>query len=625
MTNVSMEPNSRIASMVMELRTYFLCCFLSMLWSKTLTAQTDSLLALAVQAQNDSVRLIHLGEAFKQTIFNDPAQGMTIAQDFLQVAKRADEHDDIAIGLNFIGMSHYIQGRYDRATEYYLQAMKQAEANADTLYAAIVLNNIAACYEIGKQPEAAIRAFEDAMERFRRLGDKSWMAKVSHNLAQRYLDKKDFETALQHYQNAYQWFQELGDRHHEGLALTGYGHYFFQKAQYGTALDYYKKALPMLDRQYDPAAYAEQLEHLANTYLRLKKYKEAAQHLQTALPMAQACLALEQEVRLSRLAVTLYKETGNIKKAFEWQEKFIVLSDSLYSQEKTQVLQDAVKKYELEQKEQQIILLNAENQVKDLSLQNAHRAQGIMLLGLLILSLAGLGGWYLLRLKQRSNRALEEKNLQINKALAEKDVLVREMHHRVKNNLQVIASLLKLQSQHLSDKQALDALTDGRNRVQSMAFIHQNLYQQEQLTAIEAAVYVPKLAHALFVSYNFKPERLQICYEIEPLLLDVDTAIPIGLILNELITNALKYAFRDDTPGTLTIRLHRQASDILLLAVQDTGPGLDPALLNSENVSASFGLRLVQLLAEKLASTISVRNENGACIELIIREFKTVP
>jgi len=432
------------------------------------------------------------------------------------------------------------------------------------------------------------------------------------------------ETALHHYQNAYQWFQELGDRHHEGLALTGYGHYFFQKAQYGTALDYYKKALLLLDKQYDPAAYAEQLEHLANTYLQLKKYKEAAQHLQTALPIAQACLALEQEVRLSRLAVTLYKQTGNLKKAFEWQEKFILLSDSLYSQEKTQVLQEAVKKYELEQKEQRIVLLNAENQVKDLRLQNAHRAQVLLLLGLLILSLAGIGGAYFLRLKQRSNRALEEKNQQINKALAEKDLLMREMHHRVKNNLQVITSLLKLQSQHLSDPKALDALTDGRNRVQSMVFIHQNLYQQAQLTAIEAAVYVPKLAQALFASYNFEPERLHVHYEVDPLLLDVDTAIPIGLILNELITNALKYAFKAATPGTLTIRLRHQAPDTLLLAVQDTGPGLDPALLSSETVSASFGLRLVQLLAEKLASTISVRNENGACIELSMLQFKIV-
>jgi two-component system, sensor histidine kinase PdtaS len=606
----------------MKLRPY-LFLFLSLARCEILTAQPDSLLALAVRAPNDSIRLNHLGEAFKQTIFNDPEQGMAIAQDFLQVAQRAHNQDDIAKGLNFIGMCHYVQGRYDKATEYYLQSMKQAEANADTLYAAIVLNNIAACYEIGKQPEEAIRAFEEALKRFRRLGDKSWMAKVSHNLAQRYLAKKDLEAALLHYQQAYQWFQELGDRHHVGVALTGYGHYFFQKEQYAAALNHYQTALPMLDRQYDPAAYAEQLEYLSNTYLHLGKYKAAEQHLQTALPIVRECKALEQEVRLSQLAVTLYKQTGNIKKAFEWQEKFIFLSDSLYNQEKTQALQDAVKKYELEQKEQQITLLNTENQVKDLSLQNARRLQVMLLLGLLILSLLGLGGWYLLRLKQRSNRKLEEKNLQINKALAEKDLLLREIHHRVKNNLQIISSLLKLQSQHLSDQQALDALTEGRNRVRSMAFIHQNLYQQEQLTAIEAASYVEKLANALLVSYNFRPDDVQIRYEVDPLLLDVDTAVPIGLILNELITNALKYAFKEATPGTLTIRLRCQNPDTLMLAVQDTGSGVDPALLSSETVSASFGLRLVQLLAEKLEATISVRNENGACIELHIRQFKT--
>ena len=606
----------------MKLRKIAVLSLFCLYWT-TLQAQTDSLLLLARAAPNDSIRLNHLGEAFKQTLFNNPEQGLTIAQDFLQVAQRSQSPDDVAMGFNFIGMSHYVQGRYDRATTFYLQSMRQAEINADSQYAAIILNNVAACYEAGKQPEEAIHYFEEALRRFQRLGDQSWIAKVSHNLAKQQLMKKDFEGALRNYQLAYQTFLELKDTHHAGLARTGFGNYFFENKQYTTALGHYQAALPMLDRQYDPAAYAVQLQNLTNTLSHLGRYAEAERLLNEALPILQDCKALEQEVSLSKVAVQLYKQKGDLTKAFAWQEHYILLSDSLFNQEKAQALQDAVKKYELDQKEQQITLLNTENQVKDLSLQNARRQQMVLLLGLVLAALLGLGGWYLLRLKQRSHRELADKNNQISIALAEKDLLLREIHHRVKNNLQVVSSLLKLQSQHLSDQEALDALTEGRNRVQSMALIHQNLYQQEQLTTIEAAGYVQKLADALFRSYNIQAGKVQMQYEVTPILLDVDTAVPIGLILNELISNALKYAFDAPKPGLLQIRLGRNGPDSLLLSVQDNGPGIDPSLFDLDRPSTSFGLRLVRLLADKLEATIAVRNDNGACIELDIRQFKT--
>ena len=493
----------------MKLTKCFIFCLLC--WQiPALQAQTDSLLTLAIAAPDDSVRLIYLGEAFKQTLFNDPNRGLSIAEDFLQVAQRSHYNEDIAMGYNFIGMSHYVQGRYDRAITFYLQSMKQAEANADSLYAAIILNNIGASYEAGKQPEEAIRYFEDALRRFQRLKDQSWIAKVSSNLAQQKLMKRDLEGALRNYQLAYQTFLQLNDTHHAGMARNGFGDYYFEKKQYTQALGHYEAALPMLDRQYDPSVYASQLRNLAHTLMYLNRFDEAERLLKEAQLIMQDCKALEQEVKLTKVAVQLYQRKGDLRQAFAWQERYIMLSDSLFDQEKGQALQDAVKKYELDQKEQQITLLNTENQVKDLSLQSARQLQLLLFLGLILAALLGLGGWYLLRLKQRSHRELADINNQISIALAEKDLLLREIHHRVKNNLQVISSLLKLQSQHLSDPEALDALTEGRNRVQSMALIHQNLYQQEQLTAIDAKGYVQKLADALFRSYNTQPGKVQI-------------------------------------------------------------------------------------------------------------------
>ena len=136
-------------------------------------------------------------------------------------------------------------------------------------------------------------------------------------------------------------------------------------------------------------------------------------------------------------------------------------------------------------------------------------------------------------------------------------MLLREIHRRVKNNLQVVSSLLRLQSRHVHDQQAHEALLEGRNRVNSMALIHQYLYREEDITKISADEYIEKLATTLYKSYNISDKQIKFKANIDPIKLDVDTAIPVGLILNELITNALKHAFPNKREGILEVSLLR--------------------------------------------------------------------
>src|SRR5690625_930343 len=157
-----------------------------------------------------------------------------------------------------------------------------------------------------------------------------------------------------------------------------------------------------------------------------------------------------------------------------------------------------------------------------------------------------------------TNQNMKQKNEQISKTLRKKDILLKEIHHRVKNNLQVISSLLSLQSRQLESPQAREAMQSSRNRIKSMALIHQKLYQDEDLIGVEIAEYIDKLMLSLVKSYQTSTENIEIKTDIDSMKLEVDTIIPIGLIINELISNSFKYAFDAQKGGKLQVTLKKQ-------------------------------------------------------------------
>ena len=201
--------------------------------------------------------------------------------------------------------------------------------------------------------------------------------------------------------------------------------------------------------------------------------------------------------------------------------------------------------YATTEREAQIANLDADNKLKDLKLAQASRIRLGLVLGIILLGIIAALVWRNSIIRKRSNADLRQKNKIIEDNLHEKEILLREIHHRVKNNLQIISSLLSLQSRNVDDSAVKDAMKAGQNRVHSMALIHQNLYQEGDLIGVNTRDYITKLTTSLWHSYNIEEERISLITDIDPLRLDVDIMIPVGLILNELISNALKYAFVD--------------------------------------------------------------------------------
>jgi PAS domain S-box-containing protein len=204
--------------------------------------------------------------------------------------------------------------------------------------------------------------------------------------------------------------------------------------------------------------------------------------------------------------------------------------------------------------------------------------------------------------------------IQIKASLEEKELLLKEVHHRVKNNLQVISSIFSLQSSYIEEPRILSILRDSQNRIASMALIHEKLYHSETLAKIDFDDYIESLTANLFACYNISPQKIRLQLEIENVSLNLDTAIPCGLLLNELVSNSLKHAFPSEASGTIFIEFSANNNQQLNLIVRDTGRGFPEGLEYKK--TNSLGLRLVRALTRQLRGTLEIKNGHGACFQV---------
>ena len=203
-------------------------------------------------------------------------------------------------------------------------------------------------------------------------------------------------------------------------------------------------------------------------------------------------------------------------------------------------------------------------------------------------------------------------------SINEKDTLLREIHHRVKNNLQIISSLLNLQSRYITDSETLDVFTESQNRVRSMAIVHEKLYKSDNISKIDFRDYINDLAANLFYNYNVAPEKISLNTNIENIFFDVDTCIPCGLIVNELLTNCVKHAFPDNKMGHINIDMQYNEG-IYTLNVSDDGVGF-PESMDYKNTD-TLGMQLVINLVNQLGGSMEIINEAGTTFKIVFKDI----
>ncbi|MDX2285455.1 MAG: tetratricopeptide repeat protein [Bacteroidia bacterium] len=543
----------------------------------------------------------------------DYAQALAYYRRSLALHDSADNPLGMAQTLGNMGLIYNYQGDYRQALDHYQRSIGLFQSMDNQMGIAINLGNIGMIYYAQKDYVRALDYHQRSLAINEKLENKRGIAATLNNIGDVYFDQKDLTQALSYYQRSLDIHQSLNDQSSVAKLQQNLGNVYRAQGLGEKALANYLSSLAIHESLKDQQGIADVATSLGEFYHEAGNYARASYYGEKALPRAREAGAVQEIANAARLLYKSYKSSGQDRNALPMLELYHQMRDSLNSEEN----QRAAIRFEYQQQALADSLTNAqEKAVAQLAYENQLRQQRLQLAfaggaGLLVASLA-LVLFRSSRRRQQTNRLLSAQNEQIQAKSQQNELLLKEIHHRVKNSLQTISSLLYLQSAHIKDEEVRQAVAAGQHRVESMALIHQKLYQRDTLAAIEMKDYLSNLATSLVQTFAADPGRIRVNLDMPELELDVDTAVPLGLIVNELITNSLKYAFPDGRQGAITVSL-RQTGEQLELLVADDGVG-------SANTATgtAFGSQLVQLLTAQLGGEIRQDTTAGYTTRLLI-------
>ncbi|MEP6673639.1 MAG: sensor histidine kinase [Ferruginibacter sp.] len=361
----------------------------------------------------------------------------------------------------------------------------------------------------------------------------------------------------------------------------------------------FRKGEDLAKQQQQPYNVEGVLSFIADQFQNKQQYDSAMfyNNLAAAVPGINPFWANQWEKK-----AVLYKLMGNYKMASDMYEKAIdwYTEDFLYRN------QDQLSNYEA--------TLNTKEKELQVGLEKKRSIQLEWIIGGAMLLLFFVIFALIVQRKARKklltqNNIIEKQRSELENSLDEKEMLLKEIHHRVKNNLSVIGSLLELQSSNMEDEKAKAAILEGQNRVRSIALIHQRLYQHENLAAIEFGGFVEDMIREVSGIFKKPGQRINTDLKVPHTLLDIDTAVPLGLIMNELLTNSFKYAFSENKEGWIRIKMNFIADGNYILYYSDNGPGM-PADFDLKK-SRSLGLRLIYRLSNQIGGRAEYTSEEG--------------
>ena len=544
------------------------------------------------------------------------AKALQMCRQAESIHTASNDKTGIAEVSNTIGMVYNQEGQYPPALENFTRALRIRQELEQKEYIPLLIENIGIVHFRQGDYKLALQYFKECFQSYQDLGNERSASKILVNLGATYNKLNMPQQALQAHQQSLAYFEKTNSVQGMAIACNNIGSVYFNLKDYQAAIVNYTRSLELKRKMNDKRGIAVSLRNIAEAYIMLNNLARAKENIDQSLKIAEQIGSREQTKDAYEMLSKIYEATKDYEKALTFERKMSQTKDSMFSASKTEQISRMRAIYETDKAEQEAKLtkLQADYEIG----QRGHQRNFFVALAAVFM-VAALLAFYLFRQKQNSNRLLSDKNAVIEKSLQEREALLKEIHHRVKNNLQIISSLLSLQSKSLQDDDAQVAISESRNRVKSMSLIHEQLYQEETISGVDMKDYIQRLTDSLIASYGLDTDRVEIRISADPVLLDVDSAIPMGLIMNELVSNSMKYAFPELRPGTILISLKEVMNELRLL-VQDDGIGFDPVKKNSQ----SFGLNMVNSLMRKLKAEMNIVSSPGTTVELVIRDFKKV-
>lgn len=528
------------------------------------------------------------------------------AQRVLNEAKEKVLQSDFPFVYTQLGYVYERRGMLAQAADFAMESLRVAEAFGDTKAIALAYSDLSnLCWKQSKFRqglEYGLRSLE--LFEQRGINDLDYdftLYVVGNNL----VSLEEYEEAARYYEHAiaigerYGFYNNLSDIYISLVELNAVLKRYSKAEEAGqNALKYAR----LLDNNFMLMRSWLALGRLQNLQ---GKYLSAIESLQTSIEIATD--EFGDEFYLSQAYEGLgkaYAGSHNYKEAYQAFEQYDRLKNAIFTAEADHRISTLQTEYNVAQKESTI-------QVQEDLLKKQRSRQTLIsiIAALLLLILVLL--YKTIQSNKRKNLLLQQKN-------EEKEFLLKEIHHRVKNNLEIVSSLLALQSEQITDRQVRDAMQKSQHRVHSMSMIHQKLYQGKSLSVIEMKDYFTNLSNHIVDTFD-ATDRIEVQCKMERLELDVDMAVPIGLIVNELLTNSLKYAFPKGEPGKVRISLEER-DDQLILEVRDNGIG-KPLSVN-DNEGTGFGTQLIELLTRQLEGKMSLQVKDGTSVYFEFRYHK---
>lgn len=488
-----------------------------------------------------------------------------IAMETLQLAEELKDNRAMAVALSDLSNLFWKQSRNERALEYGLKSLAIFEERGlndlDYDFTLYVVGN---CYLALNRHDQALNYFEHSIAIGERYG-------FYNNLCDAYISKvylkaylNNFEEAEIAGENAIKYASLLDNNFMLMRSWLAIGKSQNLQGKYISAIESLEKSIAIATDDFEDSFYLSQAyEELGKAFAGNHNYREAYQ---------------------------AYAQYDKLKK-------------QIFTIEADQHISLLLTEFDVAQKESTIMV--QENQLK----KQRSTQLFMTLIGVLLL--------FILLLLNNTVRTNKRKNKLLKKQNTEKEFLLKEIHHRVKNNMEIVSSLLSLQSEQVGDSKVADAMRKSQHRVHSMSMIHQNLYVGESLSSIKMKAYFINLGNFILDIYGAS-DRVQLICEMKELDLDVDTAIPIGLIVNELLTNSLKYAFPNNRTGEIRISL-KESGNQLQLDVSDNGIG---KYYHHKIEGTGFGTQLIDLLTRQLDGKMTLNIKKGTTVSFEFQNHK---
>jgi two-component sensor histidine kinase len=533
-------------------------------------------------------------------------------------------------------------GNYKEALQYGFLGIESTQAIRDTAMLFTLYTRIAVIYRNTNQPVEALTNYKLSLEYAHHLKNKSDILRIASNVAAMLNKQHQPQQALAFFLSEVHSYPPSSylEQFTTAMALTSC---YNAIRKYAVAEKYEAQALSLIKTG---RVFANDNAQSFATYLNIselcvarQQYAKARKHLLEATALQPQAGSVSEAAKIEWLLFKVDSAQSHFLAAIAHHQRYKALNDSLFNEAKNKQLLSLEIQYDTHKKEQSIALLTKQTHLQQARIEQREWQRNAVVVGAVLLTLLLGVSYNRYRFKQRSNRLLEIKQAEIegkndsleqvlgekegllrdkDTLLEEKEWLLKEVHHRVKNNLQLIISLLQSQRKYLHDDAAVQAIEQSQHRVRAMALIHQKLYGSEDVSHIDMPAYIQEVVEHL--SEGFDPdEQVNFHFRLAPLALDIAQAVPLGLIVNEAITNALKYAFPPGSRpvghrGTVEVSLTHEAAGRCLLVVADDGVGLPPDLDLCR--SNSMGANIMRGLSKQLGGTLQVDSHRGVTVSV---------